>query len=160
MIFFQYLMHLVVKQKMRLRIPSITIVMFGSVLAATTFLEAVMTMEASAKTFLVWFWMWLIHPQMESRDFVHKLWDPTKDGCGGGTGPYNALFLSIRNAIENSSYTGRVTYVDISSKFVTAQSYPFSDKQWYADNTHLNEARYHIKLFTGFIWMCFHCVYY
>lgn len=45
--------HLVVKRKMRLRIPSTTIVMFGSVSAATTFLEAVMTMEASAKTFLV-----------------------------------------------------------------------------------------------------------
>ena len=72
---------------------------------------------------------------------------PTKDGCGGGTGPYDALNLSIRNAIENSSYAGRVTYVDISSEFVTAQSYPFSDKQWYADNIHINEAGY-IKLYS------------
>mmetsp|Transcript_867 Transcript_867/g.1294 ORF Transcript_867/g.1294 Transcript_867/m.1294 type:complete len:298 (-) Transcript_867:111-1004(-) len=72
---------------------------------------------------------------------------PSADPCGKGMGVFDDLNNEIRKAIEDSPYAEKVQYVDISSEFVTAESNPVSDKQWYADTIHINEAGY-VKLFS------------
>lgn len=72
---------------------------------------------------------------------------PSMDPCGKGMGVFDDLNNEIREAIEDSPYAEKVQYVDISSEFVTAESSPVSDMQWYADAIHVNEAGY-VKLFS------------
>lgn len=72
---------------------------------------------------------------------------PSEEQCGGRTAPFDDLNSIISQAIQNSSYSEKVKYIDIASKFVTPESSPFSDKQWYADDIHINESGY-IKLFS------------
>mmetsp|Transcript_1890 Transcript_1890/g.1787 ORF Transcript_1890/g.1787 Transcript_1890/m.1787 type:complete len:137 (-) Transcript_1890:126-536(-) len=62
-------------------------------------------------------------------------------------GVFDDLNNEVRKAIEDSPYAEKVQYVDISSEFVTAESSPVSDMQWYDDTIHVNEAGY-VKLFS------------
>lgn len=75
---------------------------------------------------------------------------PPLDLCGGGTTPglYDSQTSFTRLAIETSEWADYVEVIDISDVFVTPESTPFSDDQWYDDtNVHLNDAGYE-KLFS------------
>ena len=71
---------------------------------------------------------------------------PSEDVCGSGRTitQFDKLNSSIQQAM---SKIARVTYVDVSSEFVTSDSAPYSDKEWYADGIHINRDGY-TKLFS------------
>ena len=71
---------------------------------------------------------------------------PSEDVCGNGRtiSQFDKLNSSIQEAMNKID---RVTYVDVSSEFVTSESSPYSDKEWYADSIHINREGY-IKLFS------------
>jgi lysophospholipase L1-like esterase len=75
---------------------------------------------------------------------------PSQDICNGqGTvSLFDHLSSAIRSKIQKSSYAKKVKVMDISSMFVTQGSSPYSDKEWYADDIHINEAGYE-KLFSS-----------
>ena len=77
---------------------------------------------------------------------------PSENICGGGSGVdvtpiFDDLSTTVREKIEKSSYADKVLTIDILSLFVTKDSEPYSDKAWYADDIHINEAGY-AKLFS------------
>jgi lysophospholipase L1-like esterase len=74
---------------------------------------------------------------------------PSQDVCGGGTTPdlFESQTLFLQLAIQTSVYADYVEVIDISDVFVTPESTPFSDDQWYADAVHMNEDGY-AKLFS------------
>lgn len=77
---------------------------------------------------------------------------PSEDICKSGDSATTIALLDhlaslIRTKIEKSSYSEKVKVMDIASMFVTEDSSPFSDKEWYADDIHINEAGYE-KLFS------------
>mmetsp|Transcript_11747 Transcript_11747/g.14826 ORF Transcript_11747/g.14826 Transcript_11747/m.14826 type:complete len:115 (+) Transcript_11747:914-1258(+) len=58
------------------------------------------------------------------------------------------MSTTILEKIEKSEYANKVLTMDILSLYVTKDSEPYSDKTWYADDIHINEAGY-IKLFSN-----------
>ena len=62
---------------------------------------------------------------------------PSEDVCGNGRtiSQFDKLNSSIQQAMNEID---RVTYLDIASEFVTSESSPYSDKEWYAGNIHIN----------------------
>ncbi len=75
---------------------------------------------------------------------------PSEDICNGkGTiSLIDNLSSVIRSKIQKSSYAKKVQVMDISSMFVTKDSSPYSDMEWYADDIHINEVGYK-KLFSS-----------
>lgn len=75
---------------------------------------------------------------------------PSEDICNGkGTvSLFDNLSSVIQSKIQKSSYAKKVKVMDISLMFVTEDSKPYSDKEWYADDIHINEAGYK-KLFSS-----------
>ena len=61
----------------------------------------------------------------------------SEDICCNGQliSQFDKLNSSIQQAMNKID---RVTHVDISSEFVTSESSPYSDKEWYAGNIHIN----------------------
>jgi lysophospholipase L1-like esterase len=76
---------------------------------------------------------------------------PTNGGtCSNGNTEVqmsNSLRLRIQEAIADSAYSNRMVIVDIESLYVTENSSPFSDMQWYGDSIHINLDGYR-KLFS------------
>ncbi len=74
---------------------------------------------------------------------------PTADICGGGTtaARMDEILHYIRDSIGSSAFSSYVTLVEITSEFVTPQSAPLSDAQWFYDSIHINEFGY-FKLFS------------
>eukprot|EP00551_Chaetoceros_affinis_P000103 CAMPEP_0203634488 /NCGR_PEP_ID=MMETSP0088-20131115/1417_1 /ASSEMBLY_ACC=CAM_ASM_001087 /TAXON_ID=426623 /ORGANISM="Chaetoceros affinis, Strain CCMP159" /LENGTH=289 /DNA_ID=CAMNT_0050488101 /DNA_START=226 /DNA_END=1097 /DNA_ORIENTATION=- len=78
---------------------------------------------------------------------------PSENICGGGndvdvTPIFDHMSTTILEKIEKSEYANKVLTMDILSLYVTKDSEPYSDKTWYADDIHINEAGY-IKLFSN-----------
>jgi lysophospholipase L1-like esterase len=72
------------------------------------------------------------------------------DTCSNGNTEVqmsNSLRLRIQEAIAASAYSNRVVIMDIESLYVTENSSPFSDMQWYGDSIHINLDGYE-KLFS------------
>lgn len=69
---------------------------------------------------------------------------PTMDLCmfGRTISTFDNLTAMIHEAIAASAYSSYVTLIDISDKFVTDNSSPYSDSEFYADPIHLNQNGY------------------
>lgn len=69
---------------------------------------------------------------------------PTMDLCmfGRTISTFDNLTAMIHEAIAASAYSSYVTLIDLSDKFVTDNSSPYSDSEFYADPIHLNQNGY------------------
>jgi len=67
--------------------------------------------------------------------------------CGKTVADFDDVYSTWIEAIQKSSYSERVKYVDIRSELVTARSSPLSDMQWFDDGIHLNRDGY-TKIFS------------
>ncbi len=75
---------------------------------------------------------------------------PSSNICGGDD-DFLSIFEdfseTVREAIESSDYADMVYTMDVTTLFVTDDSYPLSDTYYYADSIHINENGY-VKLFS------------